>query len=112
LAAIKDIYNAEDIDEAFEVDFGAKYPKAVARITDDLDTPLEFYRYPAEHWVHLRTTNSIVIWSSRMSVFDVRHGVAGSRVLLAGRGYLQPSRRKSLRRKSACYTGGFAGLVA
>lgn len=65
LAAIKDIYNAEDIDKAqiavkaFEVDFGAKYPKAVAKITDDLDTLLEFYKYPAEHWIHLRTTNPI-----------------------------------------------------
>ena len=65
LAAIKEIYNAEDIDKAqiavkaFEVDFGAKYPKAVAKITDDLDTLLEFYKYPAEHWIHLRTTNPI-----------------------------------------------------
>jgi transposase-like protein len=65
LAAIKDIYNAEDIDKAqiavkaFEVDFGAKYPKAVAKLTDDLDTLLEFYKYPAEHWIHLRTTNPI-----------------------------------------------------
>jgi len=65
LAAIKDIYNAEDIDraqvavKAFEVDFGAKYPKAVAKIIDDLDTLLEFYHYPAEHWIHLRTTNPI-----------------------------------------------------
>jgi transposase-like protein len=65
LAALKDIYNAEDIDQAqvavkaFEVDFGAKYPKAVAKIVDDLDVLLEFYRYPAEHWIHLRTTNPI-----------------------------------------------------
>ncbi len=66
LAAIKDIYNAEDIDKAqvavkaFEVDFGgAKFPKAVAKIVDDLDTLLEFYHYPAEHWIHLRTTNPI-----------------------------------------------------
>lgn len=65
LAAIKEIYNAEDIDKAqiavkaFEVGFGAKYPKAVAKITDDLDTLLEFYKYPAEHWIHLRTTNPI-----------------------------------------------------
>lgn len=56
--------------------------------------------------------DSIVILSSRMSVFDVRHEASGSLVLLAGRGYLQPSRKQSLRRKSACYTGGFAGLVA
>ena len=65
LAAIKDIYNAEDIDhaqvaiKAFEVDYGAKYPKAVAKIVDDTDVLLEFYRYPAEHWIHLRTTNPI-----------------------------------------------------
>jgi len=65
LAALKDIYNAEDIDKAqvaakaFELDYGAKYPKAVAKVTDDLDTLLEFYKYPAEHWIHLRTTNPI-----------------------------------------------------
>lgn len=65
LAGLKEIYNAEDIDhaqlaiKAFEVDYGAKYPKAVAKITDDLDVLLEFYRYPVEHWIHLRTTNPI-----------------------------------------------------
>jgi putative transposase len=31
----------------------------VAKITDDLDVLLEFYNYPAEHWIHLRTTNPI-----------------------------------------------------
>ncbi|MBO0759143.1 MAG: IS256 family transposase [Bradyrhizobiaceae bacterium] len=65
IAAMKDIYNAEDIDKAqiaikaFEADYGTKYPKAVAKITNDLDVLLEFYQYPAEHWVHLRTTNPI-----------------------------------------------------
>jgi putative transposase len=65
LAALREIYNAEDIDKAqvaikaFEVDYGAKYPKAVAKIVDNADVLLEFYRYPAEHWVHLRTTNPI-----------------------------------------------------
>jgi len=43
VAAMKEIYNAEDIDKAqlavkaFEIDYGAKYPKAVAKITGDLD---------------------------------------------------------------------------
>jgi transposase-like protein len=65
VAAMREIYNAEDIDhaqvaiKAFEVDYGAKYPKAVAKLVDDADVLLEFYRYPAEHWVHLRTTNPI-----------------------------------------------------
>jgi transposase-like protein len=64
-AAIKEIYNAEDTDraqvaiKAFEVDYGAKYPKAVAKIVDDADVLLELYKYPAEHWIHLRTTNPI-----------------------------------------------------
>ncbi|WP_280510043.1 IS256 family transposase, partial [Nocardia farcinica] len=65
LAAMKEIIGAEDIDKAqvaiaaFERDYGAKYPKAVAKIVDDADVLLEYFRYPAEHWVHLRTTNPI-----------------------------------------------------
>ena len=31
----------------------------MAKIVDDDDVLLEFYRYPAEHWIHLRTTNPI-----------------------------------------------------
>ena len=64
-AALAEIYNAEDREHAlkavktFEAGYGAKWPKAVAKITDDLDVLLEFYSYPAEHWVHLRTTNPI-----------------------------------------------------
>lgn len=65
LAAMKEIYNAEDADmartaiKAFERDYGAKFPKAVAKVVDDADVLLEFYNYPADHWVHLRTTNPI-----------------------------------------------------
>jgi hypothetical protein len=55
--------------KAFEAAYGAKFPKAVAKITDDLDQLLAFYDYPAEHWVHLRTTNPMVI-----SSFQVDHG--------------------------------------
>jgi transposase-like protein len=64
-AALAEIWNAEDREHAeaavkvFEADYGAKWPKAVAKITDDLDVLLAFYDYPAEHWVHLRTTNPI-----------------------------------------------------
>jgi transposase-like protein len=28
-------------------------------VVDDLHELLAFYEFPAEHWVHLRTTNSI-----------------------------------------------------
>ena len=64
-AALAEIYNAEDKDhalkavKAFEDLYGAKWPKAVAKITDNLDVLLAFYDYPAEHWIHLRTTNPI-----------------------------------------------------
>jgi putative transposase len=64
-AALAEIWNAEDREHAehaaaaFAVDYGAKWPKAVAKITEDLDVLLAFFDYPAEHWIHLRTTNPI-----------------------------------------------------
>jgi len=44
---------------AFQAAFGARFPKATAKITDDVDQLLAFFDYPAEHWVHLHTTNPI-----------------------------------------------------
>ncbi|SNT47882.1 Transposase, Mutator family [Streptosporangium subroseum] len=41
------------------IQYGAKWPRAVAKITDDLDELLAFYDYPAEHRIHLRTTNPV-----------------------------------------------------
>ncbi len=63
--AIQDICNAEDREHAakaiaaFARQYGAKFPKAVKKITDDEDELLAFYDFPAEHWVHLRTANPI-----------------------------------------------------
>jgi putative transposase len=63
--ALAEIWNAEDRDHArravaaFKLAYGAKFAKAVAKIVDDLDELLAFYDFPAEHWVHLRTTNPI-----------------------------------------------------
>ncbi|MFD4862532.1 IS256 family transposase [Streptomyces atratus] len=63
--ALQEIYNAEDRDHAekavkdFGRAYGAKWPKAVKKINDDVDELLSFYDFPAEHWVHLRTTNPI-----------------------------------------------------
>jgi putative transposase len=45
--------------EAFAGEFGAKWPKAVAKIVDEKEQLLTFYEFPAEHWRHLRTTNPI-----------------------------------------------------
>jgi transposase-like protein len=41
---------------AFDAVYGVRFPKAVGKITDDVDKLLAFYDYPAEHWIHLRTT--------------------------------------------------------
>jgi transposase-like protein len=63
--ALAQIWNAEDKHHAldavasFKAAYGAKFGKAVAKITDDLEVLLAFYDYPAEHWIHLRTTNPI-----------------------------------------------------
>jgi transposase-like protein len=63
--AIAEIRDAEDRGHAevaigqFGELFGAKYPKAVAKIVDDREALLAFYDFPAEHWIHLKTTNPI-----------------------------------------------------
>jgi putative transposase len=33
--------------------------KAVAKITDDAEELLAFFDFPAEHWLHLKTSNPI-----------------------------------------------------
>jgi transposase-like protein len=63
--ALAEIWGAEDKPhalaavKAFETAYGTKFPKATAKITDDVEELLAFYDYPADHWVHLRTTNPI-----------------------------------------------------
>ena len=63
--ALAEIWNAEDKQHAldavtaFTAAYGAKFPKATAKITDDVEELLRVYDFPAEHWIHLRTTNPI-----------------------------------------------------
>ena len=62
LAQIRDAEDRAHAEKAvkdFAAAYGAKYPKAVAKITDDADQLLAFYDFPAEHWVHLKTSNPI-----------------------------------------------------
>ena len=62
LAEIRDAEDREHAVQAinaFAHEFGAKWPKAVAKIVDDAEPLLAFYDYPAEHWIHLKTTNPI-----------------------------------------------------
>src|SRR5262245_14306226 len=45
--------------EAFAEKYATKYARAVDCLIKDRDDLLAFYDFPAEHWVHLRTTNPI-----------------------------------------------------
>ena len=51
-----------DANEAFDLfveTFSGKYPGAVTCLEKDRAALLAFYDFPAEHWLHLRTTNPI-----------------------------------------------------
>lgn len=50
---------AEKTINGFALKYGAKYDKAVECLTKDREALLAFFDFPAEHWVHLRTTNPI-----------------------------------------------------
>lgn len=64
-ALLQQIWMASTREEAhksfdhFLAVYGAKFPKAVECLKKDRDELLKFYDFPAEHWVHLRTTNPI-----------------------------------------------------
>lgn len=50
---------AEKAFDHFIESYESKYPKATECLAKDRDALLTFYDFPAEHWVHLRTTNPI-----------------------------------------------------
>ena len=64
-AALHEIWMAETRAQAlvafeqFVTTFEAKYPKAVECLVKDREALLAFYDFPAEHWIHIRTTNPI-----------------------------------------------------
>jgi transposase-like protein len=75
-AMLHDIYLAEtkdEVNQAFERFtnlYRIKYGKAVCCLEKDRDELLAFYDFPAEHWVHLRTTNPI---ESTFATVRLRH---------------------------------------
>lgn len=85
-AALHDIYGAAtraEAEKAFDLfvkTYQAKYPKATECLVKDREVLLTFYDFPAEHWVHIRTTNPI---ESVFSTVRLRHDKTkgnGSRV--------------------------------
>ncbi len=73
---LHEIYQAEtkaQAEKAFDLfvrTYEAKYPKATECLSKDRDVLLVFYDFPAEHWVHIRTTNPI---ESVFSTVRLRH---------------------------------------
>jgi putative transposase len=62
--------DAESAFDAFVEMFEPKYPKAVECLKKDRDVLLTFYDFPAEHWMHIRTTNPI---ESTFATVRLRH---------------------------------------
>jgi putative transposase len=62
---LREIMRAPDRESALEdmarfcQEFSARYPKAVETLTKDQEQLLTFFDFPAEHWIHLRTTNPV-----------------------------------------------------
>lgn len=59
--------------DLFSETYEAKYPAAVECLKKDREQMLTFYDFPAEHWVHLRTSNPI---ESMFSTVRLRHDKA------------------------------------
>jgi transposase-like protein len=62
---LHDMMKAETLADAeatrarFEALYTPKFPKAVECLVKDWATLITFFSFPAEHWLHLRTTNPI-----------------------------------------------------
>jgi transposase-like protein len=50
---------AEMAFDLFIATYEQKYPQAAACLAKDREVLLTFYDFPAEHWMHIRTTNPI-----------------------------------------------------
>ncbi len=84
-AALHNIMNAENREAAdlaiddFEATYGAKYAKAVDKVLKDRQVLLTHFDFPAEHWIHLRTTNVIESTFATVKLRTRKTKGAGSR---------------------------------
>jgi transposase-like protein len=60
--------------------YEAKYPKTVECLAKDREVLLAFYDFPAEHWIHLRTTNPIESTFATVRLRTKRTKGSGSRI--------------------------------
>lgn len=73
---IRDMHMADTRENALKAydkfiqTFAVKYEKAVENLKKDKNDLFRFYDYPAEHWIHIRTTNPI---ESTFATIRLRH---------------------------------------
>jgi putative transposase len=85
-AMLHDIWQAATRAEAerafdlFVATYQAKYGKAAECLAKDREELLAFYDFPAEHWVHLRTTNPIESTFATVRLRTVKTKGSGSRL--------------------------------
>jgi putative transposase len=83
---IHEIYLAptkKDANIAFDMfieDYEAKYPKAVDSLRKNREKLMEFYNFPAEQWVHIRSTNVIESTFATVRLRTVRTKGCGNRM--------------------------------
>lgn len=83
---LHDIWMADTREHAYQAfdlfvrTYEAKYPKAVECLKQDRDVLLAFYDFPAEHWIHLRTTNPIESTFATVRLRTKRTKGSGSRM--------------------------------
>jgi putative transposase len=68
----------EEID-IFQKEYGQRYAKAVETLIKDQDRMLTFFDFPAEQWLHLRTTNPIESTFATVKARTKKTKGAGSR---------------------------------
>lgn len=71
---------AQEAYEQFVKLYKAKYPKACECLIKDKDVLFTFYDFPAEHWVHIRTTNPIESTFATVRLRTKRTKGCGSRI--------------------------------
>ena len=72
--------NAERAFDLFLETYSPKYPAATACLEKDREALLAFYDFPAEHWMHIRTTNPIESTFATVRLRTKKTKGAGSRV--------------------------------
>jgi transposase-like protein len=83
---LHDIWMAETKAEAakafdlFVETFQVKYAKATECLAKDREVLLTFYDFPAEHWVHIRTTNPIESTFATVRLRSAKTKGCGSRI--------------------------------